>query len=600
MNLVAKIKEIRYDKQAEDLLKFLRESQTALLYDFNQPDDTGDTPLIAALRMESVDIVKHQSVAKEELRLVLDLTKENIIIEILEPLQGKFASMLYKRTGANPNKANEITGEFPLEIAARLEQDLSPAEYVSFVGLLLGRGADPNQINVKTQTYALYVVFNREKKSQTSFQYVDLLLKDTEVLLKFGALPDPMYKNQLAEPVGGDFPLLAAVKMERFDIVELLVQYGADRNRIKKSTGSFPLLEAAKNGNYDIAEALLSENFIAEGKNPVKPPSNPKMMNYKTGYFPLTMALQNEHYGIAKLLVDAGGMTPEHPTLSSLIVKVQLFIAVAGKMDTTISGRDMTELVEKLEKMSKAREDNDINLLMTNLKKEREEIIQLRNYLEDLKSNFKIALDDANRFLPFLLKSYQENAKNIKDLSFFNDPISIQKRGESQSQIYRLQRISMDLTHYYKEYTKFVLEELRLKVDYFENLTLLYKILNGEIKTIPKKVSKFVKTVSAFKKLSEKNPVLRFRLKLIQNDLKKLKPNAYNLSYMGKISQSSKQSLTQMLFPSKESAMELSGILSIQTYASVLLATKSEEDIRAKKVKELIEQSLSRWIDKVD
>lgn len=97
------------------------------------------------------------------------------------------------------------------------------------------------------------------------------------------------------DPVSGSFPLLLAANYGYADCVSLLLENGADPNRITEGGGFFffPLHLAARNGHAFCVRLLLEKG------------AKPNQIDETSGAFPLLIAAQNGHADCVRLLLDA-------------------------------------------------------------------------------------------------------------------------------------------------------------------------------------------------------------------------------------------------------------------------------------------------------
>jgi len=105
---------------------------------------------------------------------------------------------------------------------------------------LLDKGADPNAENVLINTY------------ETITDIASMLngIKMLELLLDYKLNPD------LRDPVSGDTLLHFAIKSRYLEMVKLLVKYGCSVN-MENYTGKFPIIYAIQKNQPDILEYLL-------------------------------------------------------------------------------------------------------------------------------------------------------------------------------------------------------------------------------------------------------------------------------------------------------------------------------------------------------
>ena len=626
MSLVNDIKDIKWNDDAEKIHQRISNRTD----NFNQVDEySGDTPLIAALRLPSVDSETYQAQSQNEgNNIVWDGTKYKIVTGLLEP---EFSYLTYipyfMSEKAKPNKANENTGEFPLEIAAKLDFIEMPVHYgvygekeMTFVSILIEYGANPEQVNKKTLIYPLYISVARKRYFDTqllleSYASPDLfyegkLIEPIKNGIDSYSLPgheedfppmgspiykeyyeksEPYYAMKMIRPTRGGFPLIIAVRNNDFEIVELLVRYGADRNRIETMTGSFPLLEAAFGGNLDIVEILLDNTIVpAREAIPHKPPSSPKMRNYLTGYFPLTAALEKKHYVIALLLIEKDGMTPSHLVTEKifeakkeflLLMKNQTIFEIDEK--TQISELEMERLEKKLEEIIfiSMRKDPQINSLISNLKNEKDRIFKADADITRAQSGNANFINEVHLQFPHLLGKIKEF--------------------KSKTDIDMLEQNSPKFIEYYKKQTILFGEWVDSTISYYKILTQLYKILIQGIQYIPREVGKVVSGVEILREVGQKNTLLRVEINSLLSEIKNLEVGQMKHKDI-QSPHNSKQRLTQMIFPTEKNALDSSRISILNTYASLLNSVENKNDKRLEEVQKLISEVLKVWVDDID
>jgi len=143
----------------------------------------------------------------------------------------------------------------------------------SLVKLLIANGADVNA--------TLHVILD----TRTTNYPQNRLSKDTELLLTKGA--DVNLKNK-----DGRTPLHLAVESADGDIVELLLDKGANIDAKDDESGFTALHHAARFGNKNVAELLIARGADINAKD-------------KQGHTPLYVAV-NHDYKVAELLINKG------------------------------------------------------------------------------------------------------------------------------------------------------------------------------------------------------------------------------------------------------------------------------------------------------
>ena len=95
-------------------------------------------------------------------------------------------------------------------------------------------------------------------------------------------------------------PLLIAARDGLAEIVQLLLEHGADQTLVDYYMRSLPIHKAAYGGHAAVLEALTHDHKISEVLN-AQGPFN--------GYTPLHDAIWHGHYEAAKVLINAGAKT---------------------------------------------------------------------------------------------------------------------------------------------------------------------------------------------------------------------------------------------------------------------------------------------------
>ncbi|KAH0539866.1 hypothetical protein KQX54_009270 [Cotesia glomerata] len=143
-------------------------------------------------------------------------------------------------------------------------------ENIGLIKLLLEAGADVNHISF----------FKVEPKKQTYY------LDNTPIPVK----------------LRGFAPLHVATKRNNLEAVKLLINEGADPN-IEAKNNPFALLMAVCDRNYEIVEFLLEHGADVNRKN---------SFGYYIGYPPLNFAIQRNRLDIVKLLISYGAETKDN------------------------------------------------------------------------------------------------------------------------------------------------------------------------------------------------------------------------------------------------------------------------------------------------
>ena len=155
------------------------------------------------------------------------------------------------------------------------------------------RGEDPNELN-KFGNCPLVVAIR-----ENNIECFEELLKHPNINLNS--------KNKSF----GYTPLMTAVFDNKFDIVRLLIEAGADVNCVSYS-GHTPLMEALNKKSSEIASYLIENkanlDFIGE-----------------LGYIPFFIAIQNNKYDVFKLMMNKSfNMLYEHENYNSACLNICL------------------------------------------------------------------------------------------------------------------------------------------------------------------------------------------------------------------------------------------------------------------------------------
>ncbi len=303
--------------------------------DVNAQAPNGETALMAAATSGNVAIIRSLVAAE------VDLDTKNDIGETALFNAVKFghldAARLLLTSGANPNiqssqraKANN-SGYTPLMYAADHGNDTPGGDWVAMTNLLLEHGARPNIRNARGDS-ALSIAKRqfdpelvailesagaRQERSYTSLDEDATLIKAARLgdIEKARSLLDKGAKPNVSDGTGVT-PLLAAAFDNRVEVVELLIEKGADINLLpaglrdwafaasaaslrdhdlmeSASRGDSALLVATRRGHTKVAEVLL-----AAGADP--------RLNNNRGDAPIFVAAANDRAKITEMLLNKG------------------------------------------------------------------------------------------------------------------------------------------------------------------------------------------------------------------------------------------------------------------------------------------------------
>jgi ankyrin repeat protein len=230
----------------------------------------GDTPLITS-------VVKGQIKAAEELlangadvNQVNRLNGQTPLIYASLMEDDSIAELLISK-GANLNMASTWSGETPLLSATKMR-------HVNIVKALLARGADANQANEITGNTPLIEAISKQVKDL----FTDLYKEATA------------NTSLSSEENSEEKTVILAERRKQIEIINLLVDAGADLNRVNPITGEPPIIYALNNLQIEILDLLTQKGADLDLIQPKSFISNL--------LFGLTIS--QEYMGLMKLLID--------------------------------------------------------------------------------------------------------------------------------------------------------------------------------------------------------------------------------------------------------------------------------------------------------
>ena len=279
--------------------------------DPNQPDNYGQTPLVAAAENGNPEIMemllKHPTIDPNQ-------TNRRGQTPLVEARNAEIMKMLLKHPTINPNKADS-SGTTPLLAAAAsgyaevvqmllvdTKQDLNQADRTGTTPLLAAakRGSldvvqillnhtkqDLNQADNYGETPLLYAAKNGYA------EVVKILLERTD------KDKDPHKPTSFLE----ETPLVCATEKGHLEVVEMLLKCPDINPNQKNIYGNTPLFIAAEKGDLKMVEALLQHEKTD--------PSIPNSSNQT----PLSIAKQEGHQEIVDILLEKEITSRHHPRL---------------------------------------------------------------------------------------------------------------------------------------------------------------------------------------------------------------------------------------------------------------------------------------------
>ncbi|GJC80518.1 putative ankyrin repeat protein RF_0381 [Colletotrichum liriopes] len=213
--------------------------------DMNARDITGQPALHMALGQNRMDIVSFLLEHGADPN-VMDLTGSTMIISALHKKKYELVKMLLVR-GADPN-ATGLMGKGILWTMLQ-NKDMEDGIKVDLVRALLQRGANPNEVDNWGESIMSLVI----------------TLGNTELLRTFlthGGNPNKKIKD--------DTFLLYAINQGRLEDAKLLLTHGADANAADNK-GRTPLVEALQTENSTLVQTLLTFGADVNKMGHVKP-----------------------------------------------------------------------------------------------------------------------------------------------------------------------------------------------------------------------------------------------------------------------------------------------------------------------------------------
>ena len=194
---------------------------TAVDKNRSREDDGAQTPLHYAAQQKNIAVIEEFLSAGADVN-ALTKDKNTPLNKALWFNNPEGAQLLVKRGTHLSSKIGRKQARSPLFVAVdAIRNDLSVETVRGLVLLLLEAGADPNGVGNTNMTAVFPLTFNEKLPEEAAAQLL-------EELLKAGAKPDWMDKC-------GSTPLQNALLRQRPQAVKLLLEAGADVNRILTS-----------------------------------------------------------------------------------------------------------------------------------------------------------------------------------------------------------------------------------------------------------------------------------------------------------------------------------------------------------------------------
>ena len=209
--------------------------------DVNAPSGDGSTPLLWAAHNSNDDIARALIAAKAS----VDVANDYGITPLLEASKTGDAAMmeLLLQAGANPSLAHP-EGQTPLLAAAR-------SGNAAAVRLLLARGVDVNAAETYQQTTALMWA-----AAENHLDVVELLIEAGADVNRQAHVTAVKDRKNADHPTGGFTPLMWAARAGNEMMVRRLVARGANVN-LKNGDGASAAMIAIYNDYFDVAATLV-------------------------------------------------------------------------------------------------------------------------------------------------------------------------------------------------------------------------------------------------------------------------------------------------------------------------------------------------------
>lgn len=258
-----------------------------------------------------------QVLSKEKINLNVTNRSRETPLSIAIKLGYTDIVRLFLAKGADPN-LKDSKGVTPLGLAL-LTNNLDA------VKILLNSGADPNE-RVGQISFPLNIAINRGQ------------VEAVRDLLEAGARPNE---------ITGQSPLFDAIYKNNFEIIKLLLDYGADPN-LKDKKGNTPIDIAIENESNEIIKLLLDHG------------ANKDMKNLE-GVTPLGKAIINDDVEAARLLLQSGANPNEMMNMAPNLIDLA---KLRNDLDIIDEIREMPELIGSAVYSAVVRDNYEMVLLL--------------------------------------------------------------------------------------------------------------------------------------------------------------------------------------------------------------------------------------------
>ena len=220
----------------------------------NIMDESGFTPLYYAIRHNNIDIVSALLQSVKNLLVPLKLACEKSTTEVVDVLIQYGVDVNRKYNGITPLMVACKRGH--CGIVQRLLQE--PNIDIDAVDSISGKSALHFAILTSEIVTALVTKgANPNIRDKSGWTPLDYAIKYSEIDTISALLQSQYQLDCVPSP---EIPLHLACEISTAEVVDVLIQYGADVNM--KHNGTTPLMTACKRGHYGILQRLLQEPTV--------------------------------------------------------------------------------------------------------------------------------------------------------------------------------------------------------------------------------------------------------------------------------------------------------------------------------------------------